>query len=367
MRGWGPGETMTIGERLAGVDLLEQPVWVFDSERGRIVWANRAAVELWRASSSEELLRRDFSDMSPAARTRNQGYLASFREGRAVREEWTWYPNGTPVTVQCHFSGIELDDGRVVSLVQGVVKDESADPTLLRGIEALRHTSVMVALVDRSGGILMQNPAALRAFGPLEQLHPWFVDARDAATILGDVSAERVLQVEVAMRTSTGQRWHTIEARSTIDPATGESVILIHQVDVTARRESEQTIESQRRQILSLAAPILGVGRNVLALPIIGALDGERSTTIAATLLGAIVERRASDVILDLTGADTVDAATAEHLVALVRAVRLLGARPILTGIQPALALTFVEAAIDLGGALLLRDLHQALDACRGR
>lgn len=367
MRGGGFQETMIIEERLAGIHLLEQPIWVFDIERGRIVWANRAAVELWRASSYEELLQRDLSEMSPATRTRNQSYLASFQEGRAVREEWTWYPKGTPVTVQCHFSGIELDDGRVAMLVQGVVKEESVDPTQLRGIEALRHTSVMVALVDRSGRILMQNPAVLRAFGPLDQFHAWFVDARDAATILGDVTAERVLQVEVAMRTSAGQRWHAIESRSTIDPATGESVILIHQMDVTARRESEQIIESQRRQILSLAAPILGVGTDALALPIIGALDRERSAAIAETLLGAIVERRARDVILDLTGADTVDVATAEHLVALVRAVRLLGARPILTGIQPALALTFVEAGVDLGGALLLRDLHQALDACRGR
>jgi anti-anti-sigma regulatory factor/PAS domain-containing protein len=357
---------MTIEERLAGIHLLQQPIWVFDSERGRMVWANRAAVELWRASSCEELLQRDFSEMSPATRTRNQSCLVSLREGRTVREEWTWYPMGTPVTVQCHFSGIELDDGRLAMLVQGVVKDDSADPTLLRGIEALRHTSAMVALVDRSGRILMQNPAVLRAFGPLEQFHSWFVDASVAATILREVSAEHVQEAEVAMRTSAGQRWHAIEARSAIDPATGESAILIHQMDVTERRESEQVIESQRRQILSLAAPILGVGRSALALPIIGALDRERSATIAATLLGAIVERRARDVILDLTGADTVDAATAEHLVALVRAVRLLGARPILTGIQPALALTFVGAAVDLAGVLLLRDLHQALDACRG-
>lgn len=48
----------------------------------------------------------------------------------------------------------------------------------------------------------------------------------------------------------------------------------------------------------------------------------------------------------------------------MTRAIRLLGARPIVTGIQPAVAQVFVSTGGDLHGALLLRDLGQALAAC---
>jgi len=36
-------------------ELIEDPVWVFDLDQYRVVWANDAAVELWKASSLADL------------------------------------------------------------------------------------------------------------------------------------------------------------------------------------------------------------------------------------------------------------------------------------------------------------------------
>ena len=353
---------MSLEERLAGIRRLSTPVWIFDFERARIAWANQAAVDFWGAPSSEELLDRDFSDMSEAARTRNQACMEALRQGRVVQDEWTWYPRGVPVTVRCSFSGFELPDGRLAQLCEATVK-EGVDPRQIRGVEALRHTSVMVALVTPAGEELMQNPSAQRAFGQGAPLASWFVEAGVAATILREAGEGRIVQTEALVETLAGRRWHAVEARRTLDPATGEPAVLIHQVDMTCRREKDEALERQRQEILSLSAPILEVGREALAVPIIGALDPARVAQISERLLARVVEQRAAAVILDLTGALAIGA---DDLLALVRALDLLGARPIITGVQPAMAQAMVAAGAALGGALLLRDLRQGIAACVG-
>jgi anti-anti-sigma regulatory factor/PAS domain-containing protein len=355
---------MTLAERLAGIHRLSTPIWVFDPEHTRIVWANRAAADLWRASSPEELIQRDFSDMSQATRTRHEATLAAFRQGRTVEEEWTWYPRGVPMTVRCLMSAVELNDGRIGELCEASVK-ESVDPMQLRGVEAVRHTSVMIALVALSGEVLMKNPAVYRVFGEGTSLRPWFAEESVAAAILRETGGGQTFEVEAQVETLNGPRWHAVEARPTLDPATGDRAALIHQIDVTRRRESDAMVERQRREILSLSAPILEVGERALAVPIIGALDRARGAEITEKVLARVVKQRADAVILDLTGATATGAA---DLLPLVRALRLLGARSIITGVQPALALEMVAAdtAGDLDHVRVLRDLRQGIAACVG-
>ncbi len=48
-----------VDRRLAGLDLLDSPVWLFDAERCQCLWANPRGLEVWRASTVDELRRRD--------------------------------------------------------------------------------------------------------------------------------------------------------------------------------------------------------------------------------------------------------------------------------------------------------------------
>jgi hypothetical protein len=49
------------------MNMLRHPVWVFDGDKKSMYWANRAALEVWNASTLESLLARDFiTDMSIA-------------------------------------------------------------------------------------------------------------------------------------------------------------------------------------------------------------------------------------------------------------------------------------------------------------
>lgn len=373
---------MKLHERLAALEFSPVPTWVFDLDFFRQRWANKPALELWRASTPEELYARDYSDMSESTRARMRGYIDGFRVGRTAEEEWTLYPKGEPVTLKLFMTGIPLDDGRTGVLIQAFVKEKAPSPDLVRSIEALRHTSVMVTLLDTEGEIVLQNPAAQRAFGASAPFRARFPDDVIPEALLSATRSGEVFSLETAVHTEAGERWHAVEARTLPDPATGKTVILVHHTDETARRGAERRaaeegqlaeqlrgtlaiVEQQKQEILALSAPVLEVSSSTIALPIIGVLDSARAAEIEGRILDVVSARGAEHVILDLTGADALTVETAEQVARLGRAIRLLGARPIATGITSKLARTLVHANADLDGILLLRSLRDGIEAAR--
>ncbi|MDI1446952.1 STAS domain-containing protein [Polyangium sp. 6x1] len=353
----------SLAERLRGLERLCLPVWVFDAERGRMAWGNAAALAIWRSPSLEEFLSRDYSDASAATRTRNESILQKLREDRDayVEHTFTFYPRGEPLHLRCFMSAVELDDGRLAQLIEGHVRTDEQDPRLLRCDEALRHVSAMVALLSVEGDVLVRNPAAERAFGGSSAPSAWFEDEGAVARLLQVAATQEVLHEELVALTSDGPRWHAVEARRTSDPATGKHAIVVHQVDVTERREREALIEAQQREILELSAPLLDVAKGVVAVPIVAALTEARSAELERRLLPGLVERGAKVVVFDLTGATATDGAGLSQLVRLLSAVRLLGARPMVTGVRPALARELVQSGAELAGATVMRSLRDAL------
>lgn len=353
-------DRLSLEGRVAAFELLDIPIWIFDFERTRMVWGNREALALWRAESLEALRGRDFSEVSPAIRARWQRIVAKITQGQTVHEQFTFYPRDVPVTLDCFVSAVDLDDGRTAMLIRGQPERE-VDPDLVRGIEAVRHTSAILALLDEEGAIQMQNPASIRAFGEQRSLPSWFEGSDVASSILATARSGQVFSDQLGVRTLAGERWFAVEARGTRDPATGAAAVLVQMLDITEQRQMAVALERQHQHIQALAVPILRLGARTLALPLVGALDRERSALLADKLLPAIVERRAQTVIFDLTGLEAFDHGSVEHLIRVLRAVELLGARPILTSIRPELSRALVSMQGDLAGVRVLRDLSDAL------
>ena len=160
-----PSATPTPGlpANLEAWDRLRRPIWLFDPISCRGLYANAAAIELWGAASREELLARDFSELSPAVRTRVERLALATANGESVTERWSFYPQGRPVTVQAMISSFALDDGRVVLLFEAEPVDVEAEE--LRAVEALRHTSILITLFDPKGRPTFTTPAAFAAYG----------------------------------------------------------------------------------------------------------------------------------------------------------------------------------------------------------
>jgi rsbT co-antagonist protein RsbR len=116
----------------------------------------------------------------------------------------------------------------------------------------------------------------------------------------------------------------------------------------TYQKSREDVILRQQREIAELSTPVVRLWEGVLALPIIGTLDSERTQVVMENLLQSIVDEEASIAIIDITGVPTVDTLTAQHLLKTVAAARLMGADCIISGIRPQIAQTIVHLGVDL-------------------
>jgi rsbT co-antagonist protein RsbR len=114
------------------------------------------------------------------------------------------------------------------------------------------------------------------------------------------------------------------------------------------QKSREEVIRRQQREITELSTPVVKLWEGVLALPVIGTLDSERTQVVMENLLQQIVDEGAEIAIIDITGVPTVDTLTAQHLLKTVSAARLMGADCIISGIRPQIAQTIVHLGIDL-------------------
>lgn len=121
---------------------------------------------------------------------------------------------------------------------------------------------------------------------------------------------------------------------------------------------------AQQKTIRALSTPIIQVWDGVLAIPLIGTLTDLRAADLMQSLLAHIVSTRARVALIDLTGVDEADEATAGHLVRLVGAIELLGARGIITGLHPAVAQTMVSLRTNVSSLTTFATLRDALRAC---
>ena len=127
-----------------------------------------------------------------------------------------------------------------------------------------------------------------------------------------------------------------------------------------AFRERERA-EAERLN-LELSTPVLELGRRVLLMPLVGVVDLGRSEQMVERALEAIASKGGRVLVIDVTGVASIDTRVASRLTATMRAVALLGARTILTGISPANARELVALDIDLGSVLTRRTLGEGLE-----
>jgi rsbT co-antagonist protein RsbR len=104
----------------------------------------------------------------------------------------------------------------------------------------------------------------------------------------------------------------------------------------------------QQREIAELSTPVVKLWEGILALPVIGTLDSERTQVVMENLLQHVVDEGAEIAIIDITGVPTVDTLTAQHLLKTVSAARLMGADCIISGIRPQIAQTIVHLGVEL-------------------
>ncbi len=127
------------------------------------------------------------------------------------------------------------------------------------------------------------------------------------------------------------------------------------------QKTREDVIQRQQEEMLELSTPVVKLWDGVLALPMIGTLDSQRTQVVMESLLQRIVETGSEIAIIDITGVPTVDTLVAQHLLKTVTAIRLMGADAIISGVRPQIAQTIVHLGLDLQGIVTKANLADAL------
>ncbi|WP_315387908.1 STAS domain-containing protein [uncultured Stenotrophomonas sp.] len=127
------------------------------------------------------------------------------------------------------------------------------------------------------------------------------------------------------------------------------------------QKTREEVIQRQQEEMLELSTPVVKLWDGVLALPMIGTLDSQRTQVVMESLLERIVETGSEIAIIDITGVPTVDTLVAQHLLKTVTAIRLMGADAIISGVRPQIAQTIVHLGLDLQGIVTKANLADAL------
>jgi PAS domain S-box-containing protein len=250
---------------LEALTSLKAPIWVFDTDNSRICWANTSAFAFWHAASIKELAQRDFSSDSAIVKDRLAVIAETISKQGRFTDTWTLYPKDNPEHVLLDFQHILLDRDRLGLLIE-VTERRAAplDDTTLRLLEATRATSSLITMMSLDGRVLMQNPAALKCYGPALPANSDMTDlkvrlrsGKEVRRVHASVAQNKPLHLETEVQTQHGLRVHSLSIERGRDPVTGQPTILLSEEDVSAisrlyRRQEQQA--TKLKHILAKSA-----------------------------------------------------------------------------------------------------------------
>ncbi|HEY4553575.1 MAG TPA: STAS domain-containing protein [Bacillaceae bacterium] len=91
-------------------------------------------------------------------------------------------------------------------------------------------------------------------------------------------------------------------------------------------------------------------------------LDDQTALQFQEDLLHKIHSTSARGIVIDITSIDFIDSFIAKVLGDVMDMSKLMGAKVVITGIQPAVAITLIELGIRLEGVLTALDLENGLE-----
>ena len=175
------------------------------------------------------------------------------------------------------------------------------------------------------------------------------------ATFVFSLKQPIFARVAESLKTEPGALASTLWEATLVLDALG-----LHTTEVF-QQARERLIARQQEELIELSTPVVQLWDGVLALPLIGTLDSERTQVVMESLLERLVATGSSIAVIDITGVPTVDTLVAQHLLKTVAAAQLMGADCIISGIRPQIAQTIVHLGIDLSSVATKASLADAL------
>ncbi|MCG8352537.1 MAG: PAS domain S-box protein [Chloroflexales bacterium] len=239
-----------------------------------------------------------------------------------------------------------------------------------------------IGMADTQGRITYANAAygTLSGYGQallgrsLDQLYE--IEMAQIGAIVQQVTGQGFWMGKLSLRHTSGT---IIPVQVSVFPVADDqgqlqgTVAMVRDITEQLRAEEEraalqqQVIDAQHDALRELSTPLIPITDEVLIMPLIGTIDSRRAQQIMETLLAGVAHHQADLVILDITGVAIVDTQVAQAFIQAAQAIQLLGAKVMLTGIQPQIAQTLVHLGLDLGNIQTRGSLQAGIEAALAR
>lgn len=319
----------------------------------------------------------DVSPVSQALQDYLTGTIRTYEIEQRLRHksgEWRWFLGRGKVTMR--------DDQGTPVRITGTITDiherKQAEEDL-RTFKTLTENApdaIAVANLD-TGQISYANPAFCTLFGygaatvglPLANFYAG-AEAEQLQTIIQAVLIHGAWQGVVTYQRKDGTTFPGLLSGMVLQDPVGKTYAIagiIRDISAQVRAEEERTamqeqiIRVQQAAIRELSTPLIPLAQGLVVMPLIGSMDSTRAQQVMETLLEGVAVQRATSAILDITGLQVVDTQVADALVRAARAVKLLGAQVIITGIRPEIAQTLVGMGADLSSIVTHGSLQKGV------
>jgi rsbT antagonist protein RsbS len=102
---------------------------------------------------------------------------------------------------------------------------------------------------------------------------------------------------------------------------------------------------------------------DLVVVPVQGDVDDVQAEALVHDVLSQVQRDGCEGVLVDLSGVWTLDSHLCAVMVRLSRAAALMGARTIVSGMRPEIAMTIQTMGIELGGIRTVASLEDALES----
>ena len=254
-----------LERQLAGLQIIDAAVWVFDAERCQCLWANPPGLAIWRAQSVQELQARDIaSTQSEAVYALLNDYLVRVHAGETIANWVTLDPQGT--TRRCYQTHhpLVLLDGRSVLLIEA-----QAEPPAEEMLAFASNHTLTIGLYELDGTLLSGNPPFMRLaeYSPLRDLTQVMPPTWKLSNWPSRLAEQSTLQFEAELNTARGPRWFRCELRRVLTHGRQpRAVVTLFDLTETrlaqAEMERKQAIEDYRVLVESLDEVVFSIGQN---------------------------------------------------------------------------------------------------------
>ncbi len=269
-----------------------------------------------------------------------------------------------------------------VTIIRDTSEQIQREQEVQRLVAAIESSSDLIGMANLEGQTIYMNEPGCRMVGLANE-----EEARQATisdyiyredrpylqeVVMPTIAEQGLWQGEIRLQNfSTGEPFPAyvtlflVKHRETGEPVAIGSVTR----DIRAQKQAEaervalqeQVIAAQKAAIRELSTPLIPIAQGVIAMPLIGTIDSGRAQQVLEALLEGVAAQQAHVAILDITGVQTIDTQIANALIQAARAVRLLGAEVVLTGIRPDVAQTLVHLGVDLSGLTTRGNLQSGI------